>query len=173
MDVLDTLGSESGQHVVLAPFEIGNIIPVYTRNFVLMNRYSRFGIATDIDLTKRFLLYRSLFPNSDPLIDDVTHSLVLGQYAGNTAARKRTTCRILASISGEKIDCSVTIRSQIYHQELITLLDDKRMPDRVALMREFGVDRLILKTPLPKELSPICTKQKTIDDWTIYACRTR
>ncbi len=172
MDILASLSQESGEHVVLSPFELGNLVPVYTRDTVEMNRYSRFGIATDADLTQRFLLYRSLFPDSDPIISDPTHSLVLGQYAGNTAARKRTLCRILAKIRGENVDCTVTIRSQIYHQDLVALLDDRRMPDRKKLMRDFGVDRLILKASLPDDLRSICSLQHTVGDWNIYACRT-
>lgn len=173
MDVLTELKTRKGRHVVLAPFEISNLVPLYTESTVEYNRYSRFGIATDIDLAKRFILYRSVFPHSDPFIDDPTHSLVLGQYAGNLAARKRSACEIFAWIRGEKNDCAVTIRSQIYHQELLPILDDKRMPDQPALMREFGVDTLVTKDPLPKNLQPFCTLRATVGDWRISECAVR
>lgn len=170
MDVIESLQKEPGGHVVLAPFEIGNIVPVYTPHTVAFNRYSRFGMDTDADLALRFILYRSLFPRGDSLIDDPSHSLVLGQYAGNSAARRRVSCLILAKIRGENIDCTVPIRSQIYHQELLPILDDTRSPDRVMLMEEFGVDRLVTKDVLPPELTKICSLIETIGPWHLYSC---
>ncbi len=168
--VLDQLQRLPRERVILAPYAIADLVPVFTDHYVAFNHYSRYQVARDEELADRYLLQESLFP-SPPGTEDHTYNLVFGLYAGNLAARERTACRVFSLFRMSDAQCRRDIRSKIYHQDLLTKLDRKKI-DSVHLLRTFHVD--ILVTPsaaLSAPFAQLCSKTQEVGGFFIHECQ--
>ncbi len=165
--VLERLQKLPGEHVVLAPYEIANLVPVFTRHYALFTQYARYQQASDAELAERYLLQLAVFPSEQPV--DPTYNEVFGLYAGNLAARHRTACVFFGGFRTAPLDCPLDIRGHIYHQELLSRLDARSI-DPAVLLQRYGVDILVTDVPLPQNVDTVCRQLTTVEQYRIYGC---
>ncbi len=173
--VLAWLRVQPQDSVVLAPYQVADLVPVFTDDYVLFNRYARYQTARDSELAERYLLQETFFPTPADKKDD-TYNLVFGLYAGNASARQRTACRIMARIRDADAECDFSIREAIIHRDVLKTLDENK-PDVAALLRKFHVDYIVMplskEFPLPKEAESLCQQVAAVGPgYVIYACPT-
>jgi hypothetical protein len=174
--VLAWLRIQPQDSVVLAPYPVADLVPVFTDDYVLFNRYARYQTARDSELAERYLLQEAFFPTPADKKDD-TYNLVFGLYAGNASARQRTACRIKAKLAGADAACDFTIRDAIIHQDVLKTLDENK-PDVAALLRKFHVDFIVMplskEFPLPEEAQALCQEVANVGPgYVIYACQEK
>ncbi len=169
MEVIEYLKTLSGEQVIAAPLPLADIIPTFTKHFVLFNHYSRFGLGPDKEIAERYLTEKTLF--GAPTIDmqDTTYGIMQGQYAGNVAGRHNFFCRIRSALLRRTPDCLTTLREQIFHQDLIPLLDSGTI-DPIAMIRKYHVDILVSDLPLSPDVQKECPLRKTIGTYAIRTC---
>jgi len=167
-EILTALGQLPGERVVLAPYEIADLVPAFTRHAVAFNHFAHYQYAGDGELAQRYLLHESFFPISSGSRDD-TYPEIFSYAAGNIAARERTLCRGLSLFMKSDAACRVPIRDRIAHQELLPLLDHPAI-DQAALFQAFHVDTIVTDRPLPAFAARICSRAGEAGGFTLWSC---
>ncbi len=171
--VVQWLQHQPGEMVILAPFHLSGLIPVFTSHFVVFNDYARYQQASDSELADRFLLQDAVFP-ADNARFDTTFGRVFGLAAGNLYAKHRNVCAVRAFFDTHFSfdECKGTIRQYIFHQDLLRKLDTPDV-DVPASVRRFHVDLLLSPTALGALQPKNCRDTGLIAGYYTYDCRTQ
>jgi hypothetical protein len=153
-------------HVVAAPVQIANLLPVLTEHEPLFATFSFNRRAEDREIAERYLLEQSLFPSQD--IDN-TYPSVFGGYPGMLGARERTACRIWNRVLQKSSPCEVDVRSLVVHQELLPVLDAAKV-DVKALLAKYHVGILVTDRALPAGARKMCKQSHKVGTYAIYRC---
>ncbi len=174
-DVLSVLSALPGERVLLAPLAVANLVPVLTPHYVLFNKYASYQHVRDEEIARRYALQEAIFPTSAEARGEGYNS-VFGLGAGNSAARRKSFCRIMHALLLRNSACEYSIVSMIEHQEVFAWLDaalrDPSQLDLAALLREFRVDILLTtpETSVPNAVVMICRPQRKVGTFTIHVC---
>lgn len=162
--VMQKLATHAKTEIVLAPIELSNLVPVFTQHYTLFTQYARFEYAPDRELAERYLLLRSFFPlSSEQTLEG--NPLVFGIFAGNVYARTKILCRMHLTNVGCDKNLSDFIPDQTVRQFI-----DNRVIDQIALLRKFGVTRVVTDKALPQILQSFCKDPVPVGSYRIYSC---
>lgn len=166
--VIETLQELPEKRIILAPTELSNRIPAFTPHSTLFNAYAFYGFVSDAELVERYLLQEAIFPTPSDQVDR-TYGFVFGIYAGNVAARNRTLSNPSCLLWRDQTFCDADVRSEIFHQELVPLLDNPSV-DAQDLLQKFHVNTIVTDRRLLPEIERGCTIAKTVDEYRILDC---
>ncbi len=158
---------ESGS-VILAPNTLAMLIPAYTSHSVFMSNAARFFVATDEEMTQRYLVFQTFFPEEtdDPKGGSLS---VFGNYAGSSYSRAKRTYQLMHfTLSG----FTKTIPDFIRHQELRTRIDEHlQKPDLKEIkdiLKKFELDYVVTTSPLPAALKYLFRFEEKLGMFTVW-----
>ncbi|MSR67647.1 hypothetical protein EXS65_02380 [Candidatus Peribacteria bacterium] len=154
--------------VILAPSTLAMLIPTYTSHSVFMSNAARFFVATDEELTERYLVFQTFFPEETDNPSGGTLS-VFGNYAGSSYSRAKRTYQLTHfTLSG----FTKTIPDFIRHQELRTRIDEHlRKPglkDIREILKKYELDTVISVSPPPAALKDLFKFEKKLGTFTVW-----
>lgn len=165
---VESLRSHTGTLVVLAPIEVENMVPLFTKHGALFTQYARYDIASDQELAERYLLQQAVFPVRADLVQE-GHPLVFGLYGGNMYAKTKTVCALWSGFGFAKEGCGKNLSDFIYHQDVRSLVESGTI-DVSTLLGKYGVTTVISDKPLPAVLKRSCKKSSEVGAYAIYDC---
>ncbi len=162
--MMQILSQDSEPEIILAPIEISNLVPVLTPHYALFTQYAHYEYATDQDLSERYLLLQSFFPLQSSYTPE-GHPLVFGLYAGNLFARTKILCKLYL----EQENCQNKLSDYIPDQDVRYFVESGAI-DQLALLRKFGVTKIISDAQLPLQIARVCNTPVFIGRYTIFDC---
>ncbi len=166
--VLAWLQAQPGPLVVASPKPLNEWIPSQTPQYDLFNEYGWNLPMTDTELARRYALQASLIPSSRA--KDATYTVVFGGFAGLTAAKERTFCRMKDALLRAHDDCAVDAPPLIRHQELLPVVDHLRI-DAAEAMKDFHVSMVITDgNDLTPDVEKFCAQDRVIGSFTVWRC---
>jgi len=154
--------------VILAPYTLSSLIPVYTDDFVFMNYAARSFLVSDQELLERYLVQTAFFPEDSESIDTGVQS-VFGNFPGSTYSKTKRIWQIL-TLFRKPFDKTIAdfIPDQTKRRILENSLRSPDINELKTVMQKYRLDYLITNDPLPRLLSRNFQKTATIGAYTVY-----
>jgi hypothetical protein len=168
-EILDWLSANTPQDsVILAPFSLASLVPVFTHDYVFMNYAARSFSVSDQELLDRYIVQIAFFPEDSESIDTGVQS-VFGNFPGSTYSKTKRIEQIRTLF---RKPFTKTIADFIPDQEKRTLLERvlKNPDPALALqkLQQFRLDYLVSTDPLPRTLSRNFKEMARVGDYTVF-----
>lgn len=170
--VMDWLSAHtSNESVVLAPYSLASIIPVFTDDYVFMNYAARSFFVSDEELLQRYMVQTTFFPEDREPISSGIQS-VFGNYPGSLYSNTKRFYQLTHFFK----PFTKTIPDFITDQEKRQRIEKHlQIPDMAAVkeyITRYRLDYLITQEPIPETLKSLFTKVDTVGAYTIYHSQT-